>query len=491
MSSIASIGHCIAAAATPHRCVRDWVSVWRRWLAPAVLAAALAGCASIKVPELRPPLPAHWRHASVVPATSAPTDYHDWWHAFGDPQLDRLVGQALAGNLDVAQALEHVRAARVLHGSDSARFRPQLRATTMDAIDPDASASFFVAGFDATWELNLFGRGEALQHIAHGDVAAAGADLRAARLSVVAEVVRDWIELRAAQQQLTTLEAIRDARQRRHALLQARQRLGLAGMDDVDQARAALDQATSALAEPRETQDASAQQLAVLLGRAEPDPDWFRPGPLPSLGSWRLDVAPADLLRSRPEILHAEADVLRAAGEAGLAHANRYPSLAIGGSLVWSTNLQTHRRTNDNALFSTGPIIDIPLFDWGMRASQDHAKRHELQASVLAYRQSVLQAVAEAETALGRLHERGEDERVCADVLTALTHADSLIARRVDLKLASPLDRDDSLVAREQAALALDQARARHGLAFVALFKALGGAPLPDAEPVSQAEGRD
>jgi outer membrane protein TolC len=262
-------------------------------------------------------------------------------------------------------------------------------------------------------------------------------------------------------------------------------------MEDLDRARAALDQADAALAEPRDAIDASAQQLALLLGRPEPDPAWLQSGPLPSLGAWRLDAAPADLLRSRPEIQRAEGELLRAAGEAGLAHADRYPSVGIGGSLVWSTNLQTHRRTSDNALFSTGPVIDIPLFDWGMRAAQDHARRHELEASVLAYRQAVLQAVAEAETALGRLQQRAVDERASADAAAALAHADRVVAQRVGLKLASPADRDDSRIARDQAALALAQAQARRSLAFVALFKALGGAPLPAQAPVTQAGGVD
>ncbi|MEI7037393.1 TolC family protein [Fulvimonas yonginensis] len=471
----------------PHRSL----GAYPRRMAAALLATALAGCASVDMPALKQPLPDHWRHTAVAAGTRAPTDLHAWWHVFGDRQLDALVDQALAGNLGVAQAREHVLAARALRRAEARRFRPQLRATTIDAIDPDASASFFVAGFDATWELSLFGRGVASRRVARGDVAAADADLRAARLSLVAEVVRDWLDLRAAQQQLATLDAIRDARQREYASLQVRHRLRLASMDEVDRARAALDQAESAQVEPREAVDASAQQLAVLLGRPEPDPEWFRPAAPPSLGGWRLAAAPADLLRSRPDILRAEADVLRAAGEAGLAHANRYPSLALGGSLVWSTNLQTHRRTSDNALFSSGPIIDIPLFDWGIRAAQDHAKRHELQASVLAYRQAVLQAVAETETALGQLQERADDERRCADALDALTQADAVVARRVGLRLASPIDGDESRVAREQAELALIQARARRGLAFVALFKALGGAPLPDERLASQAERPD
>lgn len=470
-----------------------FASAWRhhgsRCLAAALLAG-LAGCSSMPLPDLRAPAPEHWRQPTAAGAASAPTDLHGWWHAFGDPQLDALVDQALAGNLDVAQAVEHLRAARALDRKAGAPFLPQLHAKTEDVSDPDASASFFVAGFDATWELNLFGRGAAERHMARGDLDAAAADLRSARVSLVAEVARDWLDLRAAQQQVQWLRRIRDARRRQYAALQVRARLHLAGAQDLDQARGALAQADAALTEPLEAMDASAQQLALLLGRAEPDPGWSEPAPMPTLGSWRLQAAPADMLRSRPEIAQAQADVLRAAGEAGLARADRYPRLALGGSLIWSTSLQAHRPTDDNVVASLGPVIDIPLFDWGLRAAQAHAKQHELKASVLAYRQAVLKGVAEVETALGRLHREAGYERHCADAAAALEHADRITARRAALKLAGPMDQVQSDIARDQAALTLDQARASRGLAFVALFKALGGAPLPAAEPAALAQDR-
>jgi NodT family efflux transporter outer membrane factor (OMF) lipoprotein len=468
-----------------------WHARHARGLALAALWTVLAGCASAPLPDLHAPAPAQWRHATTDTAGAAPVDLHGWWHAFGDPQLDGLVDKALARNLDVAQAVERLRAARDLHRKVGARYLPQLEARTEDAFDPDASASFFLAGFDALWELNFFGRGTAEKRMTRGDLTAAAADLRGARVSLVAEVARDWLDLRAAQQQVLWLERIRDARRGQWNIAQTRQRLRLAGTLDVEQARAALAQAEAALAEPRQAVDASAQRLAILLGQAEPDPAWFQTGPMPSLGAWRLQSAPADLLRSRPEILRAEAEVLHAAGEAGLARANQYPSLAIGGSLMWSTSLQAHRPTDDNAILSVGPLIHIPLFDWGMRKAQAHAKEHELRASVLAYRQSVLQGVAEVETALGQLERQADYESRCADAMAALEKADAAVERRVALKLAGPADRADSAIARDQAALALAQARASRGLAFVALFKALGGAPLPAGDQGALAQERD
>jgi outer membrane protein TolC len=266
-------------------------------------------------------------------------------------------------------------------------------------------------------------------------------------------------------------------------LLQARQRLQLAAPAAVDQAAAASAQAEAALAAPRQAIDASAQRLAVLLGREQPDPAWLQPAPPPELGAWRLGATPADLLRTRPEIARAEADVLRAAGELALAHADMFPSIGIGGSLVWATDINNNHRfsTTPNAIASLGPIISIPLFDWGMRVAAHHASAHQLKASVLAYRQAVLQGVAEVETALGSLHQESERERHDQAAWQALQHADQVLRQRVALHLDSPLQQIDGRIAATQAALELDDARAARALAYVALFKALGGAPPPAA----------
>ncbi|NID04847.1 efflux transporter outer membrane subunit [Luteibacter jiangsuensis] len=454
-----------------------------RYLVFALLVGAgLAGCASQPLPDLHAPVPGEWRHPVADAPAGAPVDLRGWWHSFADPSLDALVDRALANNLDVAQAAERVRAARALHGVASSALLPQLHAKTEDVDAPDARASYFVAGFDAVWELDLFGRGTALRRAAQGDLDAAAADLQGARVSLVAEVVRDWLQLRAAQQQLQWLQQIRDARQHQLDLVQVRERLRLAGAESVQRAVAALAQADAAMLEPRETMDANAQRLAVLLGTAEPDPAWMTTGPLPTLGAWSLQAAPADLLRSRPEIRHAEADVLRAAGAAGIAHADRYPRVAIGGSLTWSASLQSSRGGGASPVASIGPLIDIPLFDWGMRAAQEDAKRHELQASVLAYRQSVLEGVADVETALGRLQRQGEQERQCTEATVALAHADSAVAKRAALHLAGADEEIESAIAHDEASLALVQAQAGRDLAFVSLFKALGGAPLPSVD---------
>lgn len=451
----------------------------RRVIAAALVSATLlAGCA-VHVPDLKPSMPAQWQHARAGQA-AAPADLHGWWHAFHDPALDALVDRALADNLDVAQAVEHLRASRAMLRPAQVRYLPMLKASTDQVIDPDASASYLVAGFDATWEFGLFGRATAVRREAKGQIDASAADLDAARVSLVAEVVRNWIELRTAQQQERLLQADADLRTRQLELLTVRARLRLADPATLATATAASAQAEAALAVPRHAATAAAQRLAVLVGQNHPDPAWLVPGAQPELGSWQINGAPADLLRTRPEIAKAEANVLTAAGALGVARADRFPQLGLNASMIWATDLNNNRKkTVSNGLVTLGPLVNIPLFDWGMRAAADHAKSHELRAAVLAYRQAVLEGVAEVETALDALATQEQRVQQQQAAWQALQHADDITATRVKLHLASPLTQADGELATNQAQLELTDTRASRALAYVALYKALGGAPRP------------
>lgn len=475
----------------------------RRGLQQALLAVAtaclLAGCVSTPLPDLGVDLPAQWRQGGIDAtrsdtAQSAPApESREWWKAFGDSKLDALVDEALAANLDLGQAQARLHAARALHAHADAPLRPNLRFRTSDPIDPDASASFLLAGFDSTWELGLFGRSEAIHRLARADLDSAHADVRVAQVSVTAEVAREWIELRSAQQREALLVAIRDARRTQFEKLQQRRKLGLATPQDAAQANAALAQSEAALAEPRVAMQAAAQALAVLLGRTEPAPDWLQAGELPRLGDWHMTAVPADLLRTRPDIARDQAAVLHAAGELGIARADRYPSIAIGGSIVWSTSEIEARPTNSNSIAALGPIIDIPLFDWGMRKAQADAKGDFLQAASLAYRKTVLTALAEVETALGALEQQRLREQANSQAWQALDEVSRHSRQRRQLGLANALDIAAANVDRDQAGLQLLDARSARALDYIVLGKTLGGASMTAAEPAANSvnTGRD
>lgn len=458
-----------SARRSQHRARRLW-----RALAWACLPL-LAGCLTTPVPDETPSLPAQWRNAVPAASTAAP-DARAWWSAFGDPRLDRLIDTAAHANLDVEQARLRLRAARTLYARADSPLRPELHARTSNPIDPDASASFFVAGLDAVWELGLFGRGEAVHRQARSELDSADAELREARVSMVAEVARNWVELCDARQQQRLLQNIADARREQLRLQSVRVGLKLAADDRLDPLRAALAQSEAALSEPRQRANAAAQALAVLLGRAEPDPLWLHADARPALTTRAFDRVPADLLRSRPDVARAQAQVLRAAAELGLARADRYPRVALGGSIQWSVNITAHRRTEAEGIGVFGPMIDIPLFDWGLRRARANARSDDLQAAAYAYRKTVLAGVAEVETALGALEQQRLREQSQRQAWQALTRAADSESVRRRLGLTSDIEVGARRIERDQAELELDAAAGSRAMAYIAVYKALGAA---------------
>ena len=451
-------------------------------LLPALVLTVLVGCTAAPLPALKPPVPQAWRNAPATYPSPAQPDLHNWWQAFNDPQLNSLVQRALDHNLDVKAASERVLAARTLYRHTNDKFLPSLRFDTNQVIQPDASASYFIVGFDALWEMPLFGALKSTHRLAAGNLDAVSAQLQGTYVTLVAEVTRCWIALRTAQEQARLLTAVRDANREKLRLLEVREKLKLVSPTDVGTAKAELARSEMTLTDPQRAINANAQQLAVLLGQSEPDPAWLEANSAqPQLGDWQMTSAPADLLRTRPEIAAAEADVLRAAGEAGISRAAIYPHIGLGSSLDWSTNLLSHHtfiRSGDG-IFSAGPVVDVPLFDWGMRVAQARSKRHEMRAAVYAYRQAVLQGVAEAETAMGDLQQAHTRESAAMQAAQALDGNATALSKRRNLGLASTLDVQDAAIAQQNAQLELVSARAERDLAYVSLYKALGGAPQP------------
>jgi NodT family efflux transporter outer membrane factor (OMF) lipoprotein len=466
-----------------------------RSLAALALCAALGACVSVTVPKLSSgDLPAHWRNAS--PELGAKPDLTGWWKHFDDPQLNALVDAALHDNLDVQQAALKLRAARALEDASSASFRPHLGFNTIEQPNPQNTASYFQAGFDATWEFGLFGRADANGHVAQANTSEAQVALQSARVSLVAEVVREYLQLRAAQRSEVLLGAAAQAAQKKVALLRVQERLQLASKLEVEQGVAAAAKAEAQQADPRAAIVQHAQTLALLLGMSEPDPAGRAPKPWPKLAVGNVDSVPADLLRTRPEIRYAETQVLKAAGELGIAKADMYPRLALGSSLTFAALVKGRTRLGDvNNTFAIGPIINIPLFDWGQRHAVRDAREDDLQAAVLAYRQAVLQGAAEVETDLASLHASGERVHGAAAAATASQNSLSLSEKLQGLGQADGLQLADAKLAFTESELDREQARLAHGLAYVALYKALGGAPLPKDDgagcsaPLSQAGG--
>jgi NodT family efflux transporter outer membrane factor (OMF) lipoprotein len=447
-------------------------------LAPAL---ALAACAVAPLPHLPNETPAHWQQAASG-AQAPAADLRGWWKAFNDPQLDRLVEAALTDNLGIAQAALRIEGARTLDEHHHAAFLPQFGFRTYAEPTPDSSASYFQAGFDAKWEFGLFGRAQSQARGSAGDLGIAEAEIQAARVSVVAEVVRSYVELRTAQHRRALLEQASETAQSRRSMAATRERLRLASRIEVVQAIAQANAAQAALAGPDAAIVRARQQLSALLGRtgAADSVGLDSDAPIPDMSAFAIDSVPADLVRTRPEIRRAEFEVLKKAGELGLAHADLFPRIGLGGALTYASKVIGHTRLSDaSGIVTFGPAIDIPLFDWGARHAVEQARNAELKASLLAYRQAVLDGVAEVESALAALHAHVERCALLERNMSALDEAVAGAATLQRLRLADGAELAAATTAKVDAEVELAQGRQERSLAFIALYKALGGAPLP------------
>ncbi len=451
-----------------------------RILLASLLAIMAAGCA-VMPPQLPQQLPREWQHA-LVDAQAPAADLRQWWRVFDDAGLDALVASVLEHNLSLRESELRVEAARILAGQALAPYLPQVNLHTYSEPTPDSSASYFQMGFDAKWELALFGRKEIESQLAAGELGLAESTAQATRVRVIAEVVRAAIELRAARERLALQQQLAADAARLVELTRTRLGLRLAAERDLGEVEAAQARAEAALQEPQLAVDIALRQLALLLGRDTPDSSWLSETAPLRLGAFRLHSPPAEMLRTRPEIRRAESEVLQAAGELGLARTARLPRIGIGGSLTYSAKvIGGTRLANADSIVTVGPAIELPLFDWGMRKAQAEANEKTLAASVLAYRQAVLEGLGEAETALAQLAAQGERSAALRRALETRRRDDAASAVLLRLGLSDQQARLEAQRVLLEAELELAAAERERSIAFVALYKALGGAPLPAA----------
>jgi NodT family efflux transporter outer membrane factor (OMF) lipoprotein len=448
----------------------------------AIVSVLLGACSvSTPLPDLPKDAPAAWRNApaeSGLPPGPAP-DLEHWWHTFGDEQLNRLIERALAQNLTLQQAQLRLVAARALQHKSTTQFDPQVSFHTFAQPDPNGSTGYFEIGFDALWEFGFFGRGLANERIATADLRAAETGIVAARASLIAEVARDYIELRAAQARAELLDSIVALRRQSSELGNLRLRLNLASQSDLDKLDAELAQAQTEAAESAQAIAQTQQGLAVLLAELEPDAALLAAGTQPLLSGVTFAQTPADLLRTRPEIRKAELDVLRAAGELGIAKADLWPKLALGGFLVSSTRTTGDIDRPNKAIGDVGPVINIPILDWGARHDVVNAREAGLSAAVLAYKQAVLEGVAEAESALAQW-QRAQRQLEAAGTSVIAAERGAERARKLQrIGLADKTDGATADIGAAQARLGHALAQREAAIAFIAVYKSFGGALPP------------
>jgi NodT family efflux transporter outer membrane factor (OMF) lipoprotein len=522
-------------ASTPEAC---WITLMIEkskpilvFAAGLIAAGALNGCTV--GPDFKRPgwaFPSSWfsgpREAVARPASvpvAGPVDV-DWWMLFHDPILTGLERRVAAENLDMKIATTRLAQSRAQLGVARASLFPTVGGNVsyvreeasnngLFAVIPSAAGAsaangsptnsaggvqgtglkpfdLWQGGFDASWEVDLWGGVKRSVESAAASTEAAEEARRTVLLSSLAEVARDYIQLRGTQAQL---QIARDnVRTARESLNLTQQRAAGGVTTDLDVANASAQLRTTLAQIPAlEQQEAQLiNALSLLLGQPpnalRVDLAMARPvPPVPPLVPVGL---PSDLARRRPDIRLAEAQLHAATADIGVAQANFYPSLNLTGSI----GLQSLQLSNifdvHSKQYAVGPGITIPIFQGGQLRSTLHLREAQQQEAAVNFQKTVLQAWHDVDNALTayKAEQTRRDELVHAvsDNEHALVLAQSRYQQGVS-DFLSVLDAERSLLAAQ---LQLAESTTTVSSNLVALYKALGGGwetDMPEAKTVA------
>ena len=506
----------------PTRAARRSTS--RPLFACACAAAGLTFAAGCLVgPNYRPPdarVQAGWASLGTRPSGPAATQVSTatadrantalWWRNFNDPVLDELVTEALASNLDVAQAVARLRQARAQRRVAAGQFYPAVdlsgsyrrSGTGRDndrngggsttnpttgapiitgALGTTASRSNdqFQLGFDAAWELDVFGGLRRGVEAADASIRAGVADLQNVRLTLVSEVAVNYFALRGAQQRLAFAERNLQIQQRSLEVTRRQFAGGIVSGLDLAQAEAQIASTQSQIPALEQAARVAIFDLALLLGR-EPatlvDP-LTAAGPIPATAAPAVPAGlPSDLLRRRPDVRRAEAQLHAAVANIGVATADLFPRFTLTGT--FGTEDQKVRRLFNwgNTIWSFGPNISWNVFDLGGRIRGNialtEAQRDE---AFFAYRQTVLIALRDAEQAL-TAYDFEQRRRVGLRAAVGANRRSVDLSQRLyaqgQTEFVNVLTAQQALLGSEDALVQSDQQVAAN---LVAIYKALGG----------------
>lgn len=464
---------------------------------PLLAGLGLAGCAAVG-PAYSPPSaggPAGWNRLDAatraVASDEAPGDLSRWWQRLDDPLLSELVDEALRSSPDLRSARARLREARARRTvAASARFpgvtasASASRSESSEEAGSGVTRNFYSAGFDASWEVDVFGGVRRSVEAADADLEASRADLEATRVSLAAEVASNYVEVRAQQILLGVARTNLDTQSETLQLTDWRAQAGLVSSQDAEQARANREQ-TRAQIPALETSLAAAEHtLDVLLG-LPPGTLHERlaaPGELPVAPVQIAVGIPADTLRQRPDVRAAERALAAQTARVGVAEAARYPAFNLSGSIGLEALTFGALGNSGAATSSLFAGITAPIFDAGRLRAQVEIQDAAREQALVAYEQTVLLALQEVENALVELARNRERGEALANAVGAARNAAGLARQRYTAGLTD----FQSVLDSERSVLVLEESYARNRAsgvqALIRLYKALGGGWLPEAE---------
>ena len=465
------------------------------------------------------------RFAATQSSTTQPTpvDLSQWWRTFNDPTLDRLIDRAVVSNLDVRLAQARVREARAqldfdrgalfptLDGNASYdRTRPSHNAetgvptgassgttsgTTTGGTTGTASGTggtssesslsnfslgesdLFQAGFDAGWEIDVFGGTRRAIESARSTLQAQIETRRNTLVTLLAEVAQNYVALRGYQHQFAIVQRNVVSQQDTVDLQRTKLNAGLATDLTVAQAEALLASTQAQIPTLQTEIQQAIHRLSILLDQ-EPnalEDELIVEGPLPNGPPAIPPGLPSELLRRRPDVRSAERSIEAATAGIGVATADLFPKFSLNGSVGLSSEKFTNLPNNGSVFYSVGPSVSWRLFDAGQILSNIRVQDAVEEQALLTYRQTVLQALSDTEDALVA-YDREQARRSALQRAVQANRRALDLARQLNdagvVDFLNVLNAQQSLYQSENDLAISDQTVSTN---LVALYKALGG----------------
>lgn len=489
------------------------------WLCGLLLAVVcLAGCTV--GPDFEPPqpdVPGSWSEVREQAPDAVGSrintrlaDIEQWWQVFDDPTLTLLVSQALKNNLNLKQAAQRIVQARAQLAIVSGRELPDVgaglsyshRRISDNGLASAAQSSrapvaptppipggglgevdLFQAGFDASWELDLFGRNRRRTEAARARLAASVESRRGVRVALAAEVARNYFALRGNQYRLQVAREAVASQRETLELIQDRQQAGLASRVAVQRAAGRLATTRSNIP-PLETGVRQAMhRLSVLLGKAPGalDARLSEPAALPDVPEQVPVGLPSTLVRRRPDIRRAERLLHAATADIGVAVSRLFPQFSISGNFGFQSTEFDLLDSWGSRFFGIGPSLTIPIFQGGRLRAMIRIEKAQRKQALLAYRQTVLTALREVEDAIVAYRNVQRRRHALAESVAANQDALDMARELYRSGLTGYLAVIDAQQAVLQSRDALAQSVQATRTQLVALYKALGGGwPMPE-----------
>ncbi len=457
-----------------------------------LLSVCLAGCAAVG-PNYKPPkmeAPRQWTEAEGKPEPASAFDQTAWWESFEDPVLTGLIHQAVSNNLDVKQARERVLQSRATVTATSASLWPSAtgagsftRSKTSDntgssgTSTPGATSNLYQVGFDASWELDIFGGTRRKIESARATADARVEDLNNTLLTLLGDVAKNYVELRSEQEQLKITASNAEAQQHTVEVTSERYRLGLTTYLDVAQAEAQKLSTDSDIPTIETSIKKSIHRLGVLLGK-EPNAlkaELSKDGPLPKTGGVMALGLPSELVTRRPDLRSAERTLASASAEIGVATADLYPKFDLTLGMGLNSSTISKLATLSSGYWSLVPQVSTLLFDAGKTRANIKGKESAYQQSLYAYHSAFLTALEDVENALADYYTERTRMHTLTESVRANEEAYALARERYRRGLINFLDVLETQRTLYTSQSSLRKSEAKILTSLVSLYKALGG----------------